>query len=229
MQGLYAVVDIASLLVLNHDPFRFASELLDCRLAAIQVRAKNVGSREFLEYLRPIQAGALAAGVPLFANDRPDLAALCDCAGVHLGQDDLSMAEVRKIAPQLKIGLSTHNLEQVGEAVSLRPDYLAYGPVFPTRSKLNAEACVGLSELKQVSATCRQAGLPLVAIGGIDTSTLPLVTRHVQCVALISAFIPQPNDGTTVSGRHQKLMALQQAVVLGGPGEAGQLASPARE
>lgn len=215
MHGIYAVVDIGTLATLQLDPVQFAQQLLLNPLAAIQIRAKNVSAAKLLEYLIPLREVAVRVGVPFFANDRPDLAVLGRCSGVHVGQGDLSVAHVRKLAPQLLVGVSTHTLSQVKEALPFKPDYLAFGPIFATRSKSDAEACVGLSGLAKASLLCRKAGVPLVAIGGIDEGTITEVSRYANCVAVISALVPRPGDGSSVPGRHAQLIRLQAESALG--------------
>jgi thiamine-phosphate pyrophosphorylase len=135
--------------------------------------------------------------VPLFANDRPDLAILARCDGVHVGQDDLPYAEVRRIVPQeMMIGLSTHGPEQLAEALSLKPTYVAFGPVFGTASKLNADPTVGLSGLRASCEAARGAGIPLVAIGGIDRSrAAEVIATGARWAAAISDLVdPDPAE-----------------------------------
>ena len=91
---------------------------------------------------------AARAGVPLYANDRPDLALLARCDGVHVGQDDVPVALVRKVAPGLRVGLSTHDAAQVEAALEEGPDYLAVGPVFATASKDRPSPVVGLDRAR---------------------------------------------------------------------------------
>src|SRR5690349_18084633 len=86
VKGLYAILDLDFLHQHGVEPLPFADAVLAGRPAALQVRAKSAGARDALALLRAVQARAAAASVPLFANDRPDLALLAGCAGVHLGQ-----------------------------------------------------------------------------------------------------------------------------------------------
>src|SRR5271165_3731181 len=116
MRGLYAIVDVAALDERGLDPVQFAEAILAARPAALQLRDKTGGARRTLAMLRGIAPLAARAGVPLFANDRPDLALLAGCDGVHVGQDDVPVALVRKVAPGLRVGLSTHDAAQVEAA-----------------------------------------------------------------------------------------------------------------
>jgi thiamine-phosphate pyrophosphorylase len=127
----------------------------------------------------------------LFANDRPDLALLAGADGVHVGQDDLPLAEVRRLAPGLRVGLSTHDLAQLDAALELAPDYVAFGPVFATRSKARPDPVVGIAGLRAAAARARARGIELVAIGGIDRERAPEITGTGAIAAVIAALIPE--------------------------------------
>jgi thiamine-phosphate pyrophosphorylase len=126
-------------------------------------------------------------GVPLFANDRPDLAMLAGCEGVHVGQDDLPVHIVRRLAPMLRIGVSTHSLSEVERALVDQPDYVAFGPVFETRSKNEPERVVGIDTLCAAVARCP---MPVVAIGGIDLERANDIARATHLGAAIAALLP---------------------------------------
>jgi thiamine-phosphate pyrophosphorylase len=151
--------------------------------------------------LRELVPRCRAAGCLLFANDRPDLALLAGTDGVHVGQDDVPLAEVRRLAPRLQIGVSTHTLAELKAALAERPDYVAFGPVFATPSKLNPEPVVGIEGLEQAHALAQNAGIPLVAIGGIDLERAPDVARHAEAAAIIGALVPREGELATVTER----------------------------
>ena len=121
--------------------------------------------------------------VKLIVNDYVELAKLAD--GVHLGQDDISVLEARKILGENKvIGLSTHNLEQIKNAPQKILNYLALGPVFESRTKSGHEKVLGLDILSKAS---KLASIPLVAIGGINTKNVADVyATGIKSVAVIS-------------------------------------------
>src|SRR5204862_2763835 len=111
---------------------------------------------------------ARAAGATVIVNDRADIASLSRADGVHVGQDDLSPADARKIVGDTAcVGLSTHTLDQVDAALAQPISYLAVGPVFGTSTKATGYAAVGLSRVREAAARSRSAGVPVVAIGGI--------------------------------------------------------------
>ncbi|HEU5076000.1 MAG TPA: thiamine phosphate synthase, partial [Polyangiaceae bacterium] len=171
------------------DAVAFLEVLLGARPPLVQLRAKTLDARGTLDLLRAFRVRTRRAGVKLFANDRPDLAVLAECDGVHLGQSDLPAGEVRRCFPRLELGLSTHTLDQLDEALAARPDYVAFGPVFRTRSKHDAEPVVGLEGLRRAAE--RVGGqCPLVAIGGIDASNVADVARVADLAAVIGALVP---------------------------------------
>lgn len=187
---MYAICDVDFLRARGVEPLAFADELLAAKPAALQLRAKSLGARATLELLRALQARCAPLGVPLFANDRPDLAFLAGCTGVHVGQDDSSVEDARRAAPGLAVGISTHNIDQAERALAEAPGYLAFGPIFATSSKPDAEPVVGLSALADVSRRCRAARVPLVAIGGLSLERAPEVAELADAGALISALLP---------------------------------------
>jgi thiamine-phosphate pyrophosphorylase len=194
MRGLYPIVDVDSVRAVELEVLEFAECVLAARPAAIQLRAKLFAAKETLELLRKLAPMCAAHGAALFANDRPDLALLAGCAGVHVGQRDLSASEVRRVTPGLKVGVSTHDLSQLEEALRDKPDYVAFGPVFATRSKENPDPVVGLEGLTRASELARAAGCPLVAIGGIDLERAPSVAQIAGSAAVIGALLPEDGD-----------------------------------
>src|SRR5689334_17379343 len=128
MRGLYAIVDVGILSTRGVDVLAFAKAVLLARPAALQLRAKDVAARELLALLRALQPMCRQMHVPLVANDRADVAVLAGCDIVHIGQTDMPIEMVRKIAPALGIGVSTHNPAQLLRALEHRPTYVAYGP-----------------------------------------------------------------------------------------------------
>jgi thiamine-phosphate pyrophosphorylase len=195
LRGLYPIIDAEALATRGLSPIPFAESVLQARPPLVQLRAKALGGRETLELLRALVPHARRAGALLFANDRPDLALLAGADGVHVGQTDLPVSEVRRFAPRLKVGVSTHDERQLEAALSEKPDYVAFGPVFPTRSKAEPEPTVGVERLAAAGRLARAAGIPLVAIGGVDRDRLELAGAHAELVAVIAALLP---DGTSL-------------------------------
>jgi thiamine-phosphate pyrophosphorylase len=209
MNGLYPIVDVDSLKALKLDALEFARQVLEACPEALQLRAKHLSARETLDLLRALRALCNGRQVALFANDRPDLALLSGCDGVHVGQDDLSVKDVRRVAPGLRVGVSTHDLAQLRTALDERPDYVAFGPVFTTRSKARPDPVVGLDGLARALELARAAAIPLVAIGGITQSNADKLAALKVCGAVIGAILPADGD---VDGVARIAVRLQAAL-----------------
>jgi thiamine-phosphate pyrophosphorylase len=128
--------------------------------------------------------------VPFCVNDRLDVALAAGADVVHLGQDDLPLADALRLRtelgrPDLVVGFSTHNPEQALAAAAGGADYIGFGPVFATRSKLNPDPVVGVEGL---AAVCRSVSVPVVAIGGIGLHhAAEVAAAGASAVAVISA------------------------------------------
>ncbi len=125
----------------------------------------------------------------LFINDYWELAIQYRAYGVHLGQEDLHRADIKKIKhANLHWGISAHTRHEIGRALAFKPTYIAIGPIFPTTSKLLAYAPIGIEALKQY---CEEIDCPIVAIGGIHTKNIAAVlSTGVSGLAILSA-VPQ--------------------------------------
>lgn len=168
--------------------FAGARTLAAAGCSFMQYRNKLGSSREMLSDARELRR-ILGRDVTLIMNDRADVALAAGFDGVHVGQDDLSVESVRKIVgPDLIIGASTHNPEQLREADQTSADYLAIGPVFATTSKANPDPVIGL---EGVHAARQLTSKPLVAIGGITANNAKSVLEAgADSLALISALVP---------------------------------------
>jgi thiamine-phosphate pyrophosphorylase len=214
VRGLYPIVDVDSLReqgTLPHAIVAFAERVLIARPPLLQLRAKHESTRDTLELLRALRPLCSAFGARLIANDRPDLAVLGQCDGVHIGQDDLPLPLVRVLAPGLLVGVSTHTLEQLAAALVEKPDYVAFGPVFATGSKERADPSVGLALLAQAHAAAQTARIPLVAIGGINLERAPQVAEHAELGAVIAALQPTRGSLAGVTEAAQALHAVFEA------------------
>lgn len=205
MRGLYAIIDVTSLTTRNLPVVDFARAVVAAKPAALQLRAKDATPSETLAWLREILPICKEANVPLFANDRVDLAILAGCDGVHVGQSDLPLSVVRRMARGLRVGISTHDFAQVGKAVLEQPDYIAFGPVYSTRSKANPDPVVGLEALAGV---VKESPGPVVAIGGIDLQRAGDIGRICPMAAIIGALLPDglnAGDWAWVTSRAREL------------------------
>lgn len=182
-RGLYAIVDPER--CGGRDPIALTEAILRGGCAMLQVRAKRGSDRERLAWMRALRELARARGVPFVVNDRPDLALIVKADALHLGQDDVPIEEARKVVGQMPIGVSTHRISEVHEALARGADLLGFGPIFETTSKDNPDPTVGVKALLDV---VRISSVPVVAIGGITESTAELVrSTGVPLAACISA------------------------------------------
>jgi thiamine-phosphate pyrophosphorylase len=200
LRGYYAILDLKGAARPGDDDLdRLVRELLAAGPCYLQIRGKGLPAAE----LKAAAARALplcrAAGVPLCVNDRLDVALAAGADAVHVGQDDLPLAEVKRLAAgRVRIGVSTHNARQARAALDGGADYLGFGPVFATRSKENPDPVVGLAALEQVARAA--APTPVVAIGGITLETVRLVaSAGAQAAAVISAV--EAASDRTAAGR----------------------------
>jgi len=163
---LHAIVDVDASTQAGLNPLAVARAFLAAGARIIQLRAKTLGSRAFLELADACVGAAGSCHAAVIINDRVDIARLSGAAGVHVGQEDLPPAAARRLLGRRAIvGVSTHTVEQIEAAVQEPVSYVAVGPVFGSTSKDTGYDAVGLA---LVSTAARLAGrVPVVAIGGI--------------------------------------------------------------
>lgn len=208
MKGLYAIVDTGFLARRGTDPIAFARAVLPARPAALQLRAKDAPARAILNLLRALGPLCRQHGVPLVANDRADLAALAGCDAVHIGQEDLPFDLVHRIAPQLAVGISTHDAAQLERALALAPRYVAYGPVFATATKVDPDPVVGPEGLRAAHVKARLAGIPLVAIGGVTLERAEAIANDADMFAVIADLHPEGASMAEVTERAKAFQRL---------------------
>ena len=183
---LYAILDGDAIGAVSLDLLDTAGALRDAGIQLLQYRDKRAGKNKVLKNAIAIQKIFRGSGALLILNDWPVLAAEAGWDGVHVGQADTSVAEARAyVGTNRLVGVSTHTVEQFRGAANAGADYIAFGPIFDTTSKSDAEPAVGLEGLRVVRAL---SDLPLVAIGGISGNKVPSVLRAgADSIALISA------------------------------------------
>jgi len=183
---IYPIID-SSLVTLDNIG-KTAEAIIDGGAKILQLRAKSLSSKEFLETARIIRKITKDKGTVFIVNDRVDIALLTDADGVHLGQGDLPVKEARRLLGNNKIiGYSTHNLREALEAVRLPVDYISFGPIFPTKTKEDTQTPKGLKGLSEVR---KAVEIPIVAIGGItETNMAHVLKEGVESVAMISEIL----------------------------------------
>lgn len=168
-------------------------EAMAAGVGIVQIREKQMSDRDLLAHARRIREKTAENGVLLIMNDRPDLAVLVDADGVHVGQEELPVAEARRIVgPRRIVGVSTHSLDQAREAVLDGADCIGIGPVFPTSTKSFRK----LAGLEYVAAAAREITLPGFCIGGITSENVAGVLRAgARRIAVSSAICSAEDPG----------------------------------
>jgi thiamine-phosphate diphosphorylase len=159
-------------------------ELLEGGIQWLQLRAKAMPPRDFLQLASTARRLTSSGGCKLIVNDRVDIALACTADGVHLGQEDLPLHAARKFMGERLIGISTHDVEQAKEAEASGADYIGFGPMFGTATKETGYSARGLDRLRQVREAVR---IPIVAIGGITEANVKQVWQAgADSAAIIS-------------------------------------------
>ncbi len=197
MRGYYAIVDV--------DPVEFgdlaaletrAAERLAAGPCCLQLRAKGADAAALFAAATRLRDLCRAARVPFCVNDRLDVALAVGADVVHLGQDDLPLADARRVralagAERMVIGFSTHNLGQARAAAAGGADYIGFGPVFATASKANPDPTVGVATLAEI---CGVVAVPVVAIGGVTLEAAVEVARAGAVAAAVIAAVDRAPD-----------------------------------
>jgi thiamine-phosphate pyrophosphorylase len=199
MRGFYAILDAPASWLDDLEALeRRARQLLAADPCCLQLRAKGASARGLAAGARSLVRLCRTAGVPFCVNDRLDVALSVGADVVHLGQDDLPLADALRVRaeagrPDLVIGFSTHDRAQALAAAGGGADYIGFGPVFATGSKANPDPIVGLDQLAKV---CRSVPVPVVAIGGIALDAVGSVARAGASAAALIAAIATASDPT---------------------------------
>ncbi|MCQ2138251.1 MAG: thiamine phosphate synthase [Bacteroidales bacterium] len=183
---LYLVTDRA--LAGGRDIEDIVRESVEGGATMVQLREKDIDTRDFIELALRLKKVLAPYGVPLIINDRVDVALASDADGVHIGQSDMPYAMARRIlGPDKIIGLSVENFAQIEEANSLDVDYIGVSPVFATPTKTDTAAPFGLEGLRRA---VEMSVHPTVAIGGMNASTAAdVISTGTDGIAVVSAIV----------------------------------------
>lgn len=170
---------------------RVVAEAVAGGVTMVQVREKNRDVRSFIERALAVKKILQGSGVPLIINDRVDVALAVDADGLHLGQSDMPAEIARRLIGKDKLlGLSIENEQQLIAAQSLPVDYLGLSAIFATPTKTNINKQWGIEGLAKAVA---QSALPIVAIGGINSTNLDaVIATNVAGIALVAAICDAP-------------------------------------
>jgi len=198
---LYAILDLGYVEMAAALPM--VEALVRGGIDLIQLRAKKLSIPEIEKFAMELRAATTRHGVPLVINDHPEIARRIRAEGVHLGQDDMSIAEARKIVgADCAVGKSTHSLDQAIRAFYEGADYIGFGPLFATPTKPDYSP-VGLDEIEKCHDAVR---IPVFCIGGIKVDNLPeVIEAGARRVVIVSGLL-QANDPAEYARRAKQIL-----------------------
>ena len=186
---LYGILDTGYVAV--DDLLPVARRMLEGGIDILQFRAKGFVPAEIERWALQLREIAVDTGVPLIINDYPEVAAAVEADGVHVGQDDLPLSDVRRLIPEgMLIGKSTHSLAQAVAAMDEKPDYIGFGPLFATPTKPDYVP-IGTDDIIEVH---RRVDIPVFCIGGIKKENLRSVLDSGARRVVIVSGILQARD-----------------------------------
>ncbi|ARF17332.1 thiamine phosphate synthase [Sporosarcina ureae] len=196
----------------NQDPLAIVEAALQGGVTCFQLREKGLHALEgeaLLVFAKKCQELCKLYRVPFIVNDDVDLALAIHADGVHVGQDDEQADSVRqRIGPDMWLGVSTHNVQEVRLAQSIGADYIGLGPIYPTSTKPDASAVVGTTLIEEVHAVFPD--MPIVAIGGITPSTTgSIIQAGADGVAVVSAIASAKDPHYAASDLSKIIHSLQ--------------------
>jgi thiamine-phosphate pyrophosphorylase len=204
---LYGILDLGY--VDAHSLTRVAREMIAGGVDIIQLRGKNQTPAELHELAAPLHAITRDADVPLVINDHPEIARDLGAEGVHVGQDDLSVAEARAVVGSACfVGKSTHSFDQARGAMAEGADYIGFGPLFATPTKPDYDA-IGTEDIARVH---RSATLPIFCIGGIKLENLAyVIASGAERVVIVSGLLQAPDIAEYARAAKEMLTAAAAA------------------
>lgn len=196
MRGVYLVTDRS--LCRKRSLQDIVLQAVQGGAAYVQLRDKDLSTRDFVEEAIAVKKLLLPFHVPLIINDRLDVALACGADGVHIGQEDMPYATARKlIGQEAIIGLSVETWADVEASQNLDVDYIGVSPVFATPTKTDTKEPWGLEGLRKIKSFSRH---PLVAIGGINESNARTVVKAgADCLAVVSAVCSADDPAAAVA------------------------------
>jgi thiamine-phosphate pyrophosphorylase len=198
---LYGILDLGYVEI--GETRKVAEALVTGGVDLLQLRAKNHSPAEIEKVALQLHFITRKRGVPLIINDYPEIARNVRADGVHLGQDDLPIAEARKIVgPECAVGKSTHSIDQAIRAFYEGADYIGFGPIFATPTKPDYPP-IGLDDIAKVQESVR---IPIFCIGGIKLDNLArVIEAGARRVVIVSGLL-QASDPAEYARSAKKLL-----------------------
>lgn len=185
---------------------RTVEEALKGGVTLVQLREKERSARDYLRLARRVKEVTDRYQVPLLIDDRVDVAAAADAAGVHVGQSDIPAAEARKIlGPDKIVGATAKTVEQAVEAYQQGADYLGVGAIYPTTTKVKTV----LTKVSTLEEICRAVPIPVNAIGGLNAGNMDILAEtHIAGICVVSAIMKAETPGKAAAELKEKIMQL---------------------
>jgi len=204
---LYGIIDLSYVDAV--DTIRVAESMMEGGVDLIQLRGKQKSIDELAELAAKLHKVTSSYSVPLIVNDYAEIALRVPVEGVHVGQDDDSIAVARKKAGRdVVVGKSTHSPKQARAAARERADYIGFGPIFATPTKPDYKP-IGLTDIKSVHA---DLSLPIFCIGGIKIDNLAeVIAAGAQRVVIVSGLL-KARDVADYARRAKELLNLKSKI-----------------
>ena len=185
---------------------RTVEEALKGGVTLVQLREKERSARDYLRLARRVKELTDRYQVPLLIDDRVDVAAAADAAGVHVGQSDIPAAEARKIlGPDKIVGATAKTVEQAVEAYQQGADYLGVGAIYPTTTKVKTV----LTKVSTLEEICRAVPIPVNAIGGLNAGNMDILAgTHIAGICVVSAIMKAEAPGKAAAELKEKIIQL---------------------
>ena len=199
---LYPVV--SSEFCLGRDVCSIVADIAAAGAKIVQIREKNLSDSSMFELVKKCREITDRSGMLLIVDDRVDIAMAAGADGVHLGQEDFPLSEAKKLAPELLFGISTHNAEEIRQALAEGCSYLNIGPVYPTATKSVACGALGLEKVEELKklVTC-----PFSIMGGIKEHHLEMLsTRGFRHIAMVTEITQASNVEAKVKQLRQIML-----------------------
>lgn len=175
---------------------RVLEEVADAGVRIVQLREKNLSGKALYRRAEQFRKICDRYHILMIMNDHMDIALMCGADGVHLGQDDLPLAESVHFAPELIIGRSTHSRTQALEAQEQGASYINLGPIFPTQTKSTPVQPLGMEIIRE---TRNALHIPFSVMGGIKAHHIPeLMNEGARLIAMVTEVTQAPDIGRRV-------------------------------
>lgn len=201
---LYFITDSTG--VTREELLHVVSEACAGGATLVQLREKTRSTREYLELAREVKRVTDSFGIPLIIDDRVDIALASGAAGVHVGAEDLPVAEARRMmGPDSIVGATAKTVARALQAQAEGADYLGVGAIYPTTTKV-VTVITEVSTLKEI---CRQTEIPVCAIGGLNEANCDILAGSgIDGICVVSAIMKREDPREAAAALREKVQSL---------------------